>query len=105
MRSFLKGTAIALALAGTVLVTGAASADNYSHNDRNRGASVLAIAFSDIAFGFRDGYWDMAIVGISGAIAATTAAIKAKAAAITTTGITIATLTMAGSAVKSTKRA
>ena len=58
MRSFLKGTAIALALAGTVLVTGAASADNYSHNDRNRGASVLAIAFSDIAFGFRDGYWD-----------------------------------------------
>ena len=57
MRSFLKGTAIALAMAGAVLVTGTANADNYSHG-RDRGAAVLSIGFGDVAFGYRDGYWD-----------------------------------------------
>ncbi len=68
MRTFLKGTVIALALAGTALVTvGTASAagiylnsgsnrgyDNY----RDRSGAVISIGFGDVAFGYRDGYWD-----------------------------------------------
>jgi len=58
MRNLLKGTAIALALVGTVLSAGAVSADNYSDRGRDHGNAVLSIGFGDVAFGYRDGYWD-----------------------------------------------
>ncbi len=60
MRMFLKGAAMALVVAGTALATiGAASADGYSNrSDRGRGNPTISIGFGDIAFGYRDGYWD-----------------------------------------------
>jgi len=65
MRMFLKGAAVALALAGTALMTaGTANAagiylgsgDHYYGRDRP--AAVISIGFGDVAFGYRDGYWD-----------------------------------------------
>jgi hypothetical protein len=57
---FLKGTVIALALAGTALVTvGTASAAGiFLGSGPNRGGAVISIGFGDVAFGYRDGYWD-----------------------------------------------
>jgi len=68
MRRFLTSTAIALALAGTTLAISApASAaglsvsvgnnrgyDNYNH----RSSSIISVGFGDVAYGYRDGYWD-----------------------------------------------
>lgn len=57
MRNYLKGAAMALALAGATLVTaGAANADD--HYGRDQGNSTVSIGFGNIAFGYRDGYWD-----------------------------------------------
>jgi hypothetical protein len=68
MRTFLTSAAIALALAGTSLATVTpASADGFSvsvgnnqgHDyGRNRSASIISVGFGDVAFGYRDGYWD-----------------------------------------------
>jgi hypothetical protein len=62
---FLKGTAVALALAGTALMTaGTANAagiyfgSGYNTYGRDRPAAVVSIGFGDVAFGYRDGYWD-----------------------------------------------
>jgi hypothetical protein len=60
MHMFLKGAAIALALAGTALLAaGTADAqgsynDGYRHND----SPIISIGFGNVAFGFNDGYWD-----------------------------------------------
>ncbi|MGC9954891.1 MAG: hypothetical protein ABSD21_11515 [Rhizomicrobium sp.] len=62
MHMFLKGAAIALALAGTALATtGTTSAAGIyfgsgGHNGRSSG--IISIGFGDVAFGYRDGYWD-----------------------------------------------
>ena len=54
---YLKSAAIALALAGTPLaVTGTASADHRDYRDRDN--STISIGLGNIAFGYRDGYWD-----------------------------------------------
>ena len=91
MITYLKGVAIALAVAGTALATsGIARADDYGRNGgdnrdhgnttisignpngygrdnrdnrdsrdrRDRGNSVISIGLVNIAFGYRDGYWD-----------------------------------------------
>lgn len=79
MRMFLKGAVAMLALAGTALATaGTASADDYrahddyyrAHDDyrahdgyrsvygAHRDNAVIAIGIDDIAFAYRDGYWD-----------------------------------------------
>jgi len=66
MGRYTKGAAVALLLAGTALAAGVAAADNYG-NDNNRsdsrgynhrGNSTVTIGFGNIAFGYRDGYWD-----------------------------------------------
>jgi hypothetical protein len=68
VRNFLTGAAIVLALAGTSLAVSApASAGGFAisvGNDRghdqgrNRSSSVVSLAFGNVAFGYRDGYWD-----------------------------------------------
>ena len=59
MRMLLKGAAIALALAGTSLAaTGSASADDYGRYHRHHHHNAITIGFGDVAFGYRDGYWD-----------------------------------------------
>jgi hypothetical protein len=68
MRTFLTSAAIALALAGTSLaVSTPASAagisvslgNNHGYNDYgHRSGSVISVGFGDVAFGYRDGYWD-----------------------------------------------
>ena len=57
MRILMKSAVMALALAGTTLVTaGAANADRYDGRDRS--GSVISIGLGNVAFGYRDGYWD-----------------------------------------------
>jgi hypothetical protein len=62
MRMFLKGAVIALALAGTALLTaGTASAAGIyigSGTNSHRSGTAISISFGDIAYGYRDGYWD-----------------------------------------------
>ncbi len=63
MRMFLKGAAIALMLAGTALVTtGATNAAGFSISTSNHGrdhvTTGISINFGDVAFAYRDGYWD-----------------------------------------------
>ena len=63
MRSYLKGAAIALALAGTALATSAAvnaagMTISTSERGRDHGNSGLSISIGDVAFAFQDGYWD-----------------------------------------------
>lgn len=63
MRTLLKGLTIVLALAGTTVATaGASSAASFtiSTSDRGRHHARTAISFSlgNVAFGYRDGYWD-----------------------------------------------
>jgi hypothetical protein len=68
MRRLLTGAAMVLALAGTSLaITSPAAADgvsisfgnNRGHDyDRNRSRSAVSFTFGDVAFGYRDGYWD-----------------------------------------------
>jgi hypothetical protein len=54
MRSLLKGTVVALALAGATLATaGTATAQGY-----NNGQVGVQVGFGDVAVGYRDGYWD-----------------------------------------------
>ena len=58
--STLKNTAMVLAVAATALATaGIANADDYGRNgDRDHGNAAVTIGFGNVAFGFRDGYWD-----------------------------------------------
>ena len=63
MRMFLKGAAVALALAGTAFLTvGTSSAQGITFGSsdygRHRGGSTISISFGDVAYGYRDGYWD-----------------------------------------------
>jgi len=61
MRMFLKSTTVALALAGAALVTTgmAGAADGYIATDRSdHPVAAISIGLGDIAFGYRDGYWD-----------------------------------------------
>jgi hypothetical protein len=68
MRTFLTSAAIVLALAGTSLaVSTPASAEGFSlsvgsnhgrDHGRDRPGSIISLAFGDVAFGYRDGYWD-----------------------------------------------
>jgi hypothetical protein len=68
MRMFLTSAAIVLALAGTSLaISTPASAADFSisvgndrghDNGRNRSSSVISVGFGNVAFGYRDGYWD-----------------------------------------------
>ena len=58
MPGFLKGAAIAALLTGTALAaTGIAGASDYNHRG-DRGHAIISIGLGDIAFGYRDGYWD-----------------------------------------------
>jgi len=53
----LKSTTAALLVAGAVLATApSANAQYYRHH--NRGGAVVTLDFGNIAFGYRDGYWD-----------------------------------------------
>ena len=64
MRMLLKGAAIALALAGTMVVTtGASSAAGFAitssnNNGYNRGGTAISFSFGDVAYGYQDGFWD-----------------------------------------------
>jgi hypothetical protein len=68
MRTFLTSAAIVLALVGTPLaIATPAGADGFSvtvgnnqgyDNYRHRSGAVISVGFSDVAFGYRDGYWD-----------------------------------------------
>ena len=63
MTKFLKGAAIALALAGTVLATSVAVnaagiTIGTSERGRDHGNTGIAISIGDVAFAFQDGYWD-----------------------------------------------
>jgi hypothetical protein len=64
MRKFLTSAAIVLALAGTSLVVATpASAAGFAisvgnGHDYGRNRSVVSVGFGDVAFGYRDGYWD-----------------------------------------------
>lgn len=63
MRMLLKGAAMALALAGTTFATaGTSNAAGFtiSTSDRNhdRSATSVSLQFGDVAYGYRDGYWD-----------------------------------------------
>jgi hypothetical protein len=67
MNMLLKSTAVALALAGAALMTAGTSnaagiflgiGTGDSHHYGNRSGPLIAIGFGDIAYGYRDGYWD-----------------------------------------------
>jgi len=63
MRMFLKGAAIALVFAGTAFAgAGTAIAAGVtigtSDHSRDHASSGLSISFGDVAYGYRDGYWD-----------------------------------------------
>ena len=63
MRMFLKGAAIALALAGTTIATaGMANAAGFSistsDRGRNHARTDISFNFGDVAFAYNDGYWD-----------------------------------------------
>lgn len=58
MTTIFKTAVVALALAGTSLTSGCVSDrdERYGRNSRERGA--ISLDFGNIAFGYRDGYWD-----------------------------------------------
>jgi len=60
MRMFLKGAAVALALTGAAFaVAGTAGATGlYVGSPRHDRGAVISVGFGDVAFGYRDGYWD-----------------------------------------------
>lgn len=63
MRAFLKNTAIILTFAGSALATTAAAgadgfAAGFSSGRGDRHGTVVSIGFGDVAYGYRDGYWD-----------------------------------------------
>jgi hypothetical protein len=60
---FLKGAAIALTLAGTMLATaGPSNAQGIAIHSSDRGhdrtGASVSFNFGDVAFGYQDGYWD-----------------------------------------------
>ncbi len=56
MNKLLKTAAIAIGLAGaTLATTGTASARD---NQRQQSNAQITISFGDVAYGYRDGYWD-----------------------------------------------
>jgi hypothetical protein len=63
MHMFLKGAAIALALTGaTFAIAGTANAAGISigisDNGRHHASGGITFSFSDVAYGYQDGYWD-----------------------------------------------
>ena len=62
MNTFLKGAAIALALSGTALATagtaGAAGIYLGVGSGRHDHGAAISVGFGDVAYGYRDGYWD-----------------------------------------------
>ena len=63
MHMILKGAAVALALAGAAFATaGTATAQGMSigisDNGRHHNGSAVMFSFGDVAYGYRDGYWD-----------------------------------------------
>ena len=63
MRMLLKCLTVGLALAGaTIATSGMSNADGIaiSSSDRGRNHTTTGVTFSfgDVAFGYRDGYWD-----------------------------------------------
>jgi hypothetical protein len=54
MKMFKTGALAALLLGGIAL---AASAQPYDRDD-HRGRPVISVGLGNVAFGFRDGYWD-----------------------------------------------
>jgi hypothetical protein len=58
MRTYLKGAAMALVLAGAgVLATGSANADGRYGQEYGSGPRIT-VGFGNVAIGYRDGYWD-----------------------------------------------
>jgi hypothetical protein len=60
---FLKGAAVALALAGATFATASTAnaqgiSFGMSDNGRHHGNSGVSISFGDVAYGYQDGYWD-----------------------------------------------
>jgi hypothetical protein len=65
MLTFLKSSAIALALLGTAMgLSAPACADGFAidinSNNGHRGNNVIGFDFGNVAFAYRDGYWDNA---------------------------------------------
>jgi hypothetical protein len=65
MRTFFKNSAIVLALTGVAFATappaGAAGITidvGSGRGDRHGNGAAISLSFGDIAFGYRDGYWD-----------------------------------------------
>jgi hypothetical protein len=63
MRMVLKGAAIALALVGTTFATAVPSnAQSFGISSYDRGRDhatpTISFDFGNVAFGYRDGYWD-----------------------------------------------
>jgi len=63
MHMFLKGAAVALALAGATFATaGTANAAGISFgmsdNGRHNSGTAISFSFGDVAYGYQDGYWD-----------------------------------------------
>ena len=63
MRMLLKGAAIAMALVGTTFATaGPSNAQSFGIHTSDRGhdrsGTSVSFSFGDVAYGYRDGYWD-----------------------------------------------
>lgn len=63
MRTFLKNSAFVLALAGTALATSAMAGAGgvvfgIGQDRDNRHGTAVSVTINDVAFGYRDGYWD-----------------------------------------------
>ncbi len=61
MRTFLKNSAIVLALTGAALATALSAGAGglvVGIGSGDRHGSAISVAFGDVAFGYRDGYWD-----------------------------------------------
>jgi hypothetical protein len=60
---FLKGAAIALALAGATFATASTAnaqgiSFGMSDNGRHNSGTAISFSFGDVAYGYQDGYWD-----------------------------------------------
>ncbi len=58
MTMFVKGAAIALALAGTVLTSGCMMHEHSRYHDTDRDYGGVSLEFGSVVFGYSDGYWD-----------------------------------------------
>lgn len=63
MHTFLKNSAIILALAGTAIATAATAGAGgvfvgFGSDRGDHRSTTISVGFNNIAFGYRDGYWD-----------------------------------------------